>query len=112
MLSACGTISARGQYVLAGNLTAATTSDCLTIQASEVVLDCDGNALAGVMFNGNGIAIRLFGTLNEQTPADIEIRNCHVSGFHFGIHAAAGTRLYIHDNDSSGNYDDVEAGSR
>ncbi len=112
ILSACGTISAPGQYLLTTNLSAATLNDCLTVQASQVTLDCGGNALEGVAFNGYGIAIRPFGLLNEQAPSDVEIRNCSISKFHFGIYAAAGTRLNIHDNDASGNYDDVDAGSR
>lgn len=111
-LSSCGTISTPGQYLLTASLSAATVNDCLTVQASQVILDCGGYALEGVAFNGYGIAIRPFGLLKQETPTDVEIRNCRVSKFHFGIYAAAGTRLSIHDNDSSGNYDDVDAGSR
>lgn len=112
VLSQCGTITAPGVYMLAANITAGTTKDCITVQASQVTLDCLGYALEGVAFNGYGIAVRGYGVLNSQVPTDIEIRNCRVSKFRFGIYASAGTRLFIHDNDSSNNYDDVDAGSR
>jgi parallel beta-helix repeat protein len=50
--------------------------------------------------------------LNLQTPANVEVRNCHVSRFVYGIYVEAGDHLVIHNNDSSNNYDDTDPATR
>jgi hypothetical protein len=52
VLSACGTISSPGNYVLNTNLT--TSGDCFVITASNVALDMKGHTITGDG-SGNGI---------------------------------------------------------
>ncbi len=110
MLSRCGAIEAPGLYQLNADLRA--NGDCISVQTSRVVLDCAGHSLDGTGFAGYGIVVRKYGLLRDQLPADVEVRNCRLSNFKYGIYVEGGTRLLIHDNDSSGNYDDVDPRSR
>ncbi|WP_313690956.1 DUF7282 domain-containing protein [Halorarum halobium] len=58
-LDACGVIDEPGRYVLTANVTDSEASSCVTINASDVVLDGDGHALDGVGTNGSvGVWIR------------------------------------------------------
>ena len=95
---------------MANDLTA--NGECIKIKASYVVFDCAGHTIRGTNDSGYGITIRKYGLLNTQTPAYVEVRNCHVTSFLYGIFVEAGTKLVIHDNDSSNNFDDVDPASR
>lgn len=109
-ISKCGTINDDGTYRLTADLTA--NGECITIKSSYVVLDCAGHSIRGTNYTGYGIAIRKYGVLNSQVPAYIEVRNCRVSHFLYGIYVEAGTKLVIHQNDSSNNFDDVDPVTR
>jgi parallel beta-helix repeat protein len=109
-VSQCGTIDSQGYYRLTADLNA--SGECLTIKTSNVTLDCAGHSIRGANFTGYGIAIRRYGLLDTQTPDSIEVRNCRVSNFTYGIYAQAGSRLSIHNNDSSNNYDDTDPVTR
>ncbi len=109
-LAHCGMIDESGNYRLGADLTAEV--DCFRIQTSYVVLDCGGHSIRGTSFGGFGIAILKYGILNSQSPGYVEVRNCRVSNFHYGIFAESGNHLVIHDNNSSNNYDDVDPNTR
>ncbi len=109
-LSSCGGIGSPGNYRLGADLTAEV--DCFRIQTSYVVLDCAGHSIRGTGFGGFGIAILKYGILNSQSPGYVELRNCRVSNFRYGIFAESGHHLVIHDNNSSNNYDDVDPNTR
>jgi parallel beta-helix repeat protein len=105
----CGVIDSPGDYRLVSELTF--SGDCIVISTSYVKLDCANHSIRGANFAGYGIAVRKYGLLNSQTPAYVEIKNCRVSNFKYGIWTDAGKNLVIHDNNSSNNYDDTD-GSR
>ncbi len=109
-ISQCDDLDAPGFYRLGVDLQA--NGECIRIKASSVVLDCFKHSISGTNFTGNGIAIRKYGLLNAQTPANVEVRNCRISNFHDGIYVEAGDRLVIRDNESSNNYDDVDPTTR
>ncbi len=106
-ISGCGVIDDAGNYQLDRDLTAG--GDCIKIQTSYTILDCGGHSIRGTSFGGSGVSIRKYGLLGSQTPSYVEIRNCRVSGFKYGIWVEAGSSLVIHDNNSSNNYDDTDA---
>ncbi len=106
---ACGVISSPGNYRLVADLSA--DGDCIQIRTSYATLDCANHSIQGVGFAGYGIEVRKYGLLSSQTPAYVEIKNCRISNFRYGIWADAGKNLVIHDNNSSNNYDDTD-GSR
>ncbi len=110
MLSQCGAITGPGIYQLTADLAA--NSDCISIQSSQVVLDCAGYAIRGTNSTGYGIIIRKFGLLGDQIPNNVEVRNCRLSKWKYGIYVESAAHLNLHDNESSDNFDDVQSGSR
>ena len=108
-LTHCGTINDAGTYVLGNDLGA--SGECITVKASYVVLECGGHAITGNL-TGYGVAIRKYGLLNLETPGYVEVHNCHVSRFTYGIYVEAGDHLVIRNNDSSNNYDDTDPATR
>ena len=56
--------------------------------------------------------IRKYGFMKLSVPVNIEIRSCRLSNFSYSIYAESSRNLSIHDNSSSGNYDDVQSESR
>ncbi len=109
-LTQCADITDAGNYRLGADITG--SGECIRIHTSYVVFDCNGHAIRGVNYLGYGVAIHKYGLFNSQTPAYVEVRNCRVSNFLYGIFAEAGNHLAIHDNDSSNNFDDVDPVSR
>jgi len=100
------TISSPGLYCLAKNLTyAATTSNAITVNASDVTLDLNGFCLTGPgKTSGSGY----YGISIDAGANNVEIRNGSVKSFgNDGIHAAGsiGIRvigLRVSDNGSAG----------
>ena len=109
-LTQCDTIDEAGNYRLGADLTA--SGECIKIKTSYVIFDCAGHSIRGTNFTGYGIAIRRYGLLDTQSPAYVEVRNCRVSNFSYGIYVDAGSRLVIRNNDSSNNYDDTDPATR
>ncbi|MBI4787548.1 MAG: right-handed parallel beta-helix repeat-containing protein [Chloroflexi bacterium] len=109
-LAGCDTIDEPGNYRLGSDLTA--NGDCIKIQTSYAIFDCEGHAIRGTNFGGSGIAVRKYGLLASKVPAYIEIRNCRVFNFKYGIFVESGKNLVIHDNNSSNNYDDTDPATR
>jgi parallel beta-helix repeat protein len=108
MLGGCAEIWQSGIYTMYADFkTALKRFDCMIIQASDVVIDCNGHTIEGLERQGHGFWIRKYGFPFLQTPNNIEIKNCRIKNTLDGIFAEAGTNIYIHDNDLSNNYDDT-----
>ncbi len=105
-IHSCGAITKAGGYYLTGNIGG--SGDCLNIRASNVVLDCKGNAVQGADFNGVGIVVRKLGLLGNERPKNVEIRNCTVSGYRYGIYVESSSGVFIHHNTLTRNFDDVD----
>jgi len=106
-VSKCGSLDDSGNYKLTADLSS--SGDCITVQTSYAILDCQGHTIRGANFQGYGIAVRKYGLLNGSTPAYVEIKNCNVSGYRYGIWVEAGKNLVVHDNNVSNNYDDTDS---
>jgi parallel beta-helix repeat protein len=108
MLGGCAEIWQSGFYKMYADFkTSLKRFDCMIVQASDVVIDCDNHTIEGLNKQGHGFWIRKYGFPTLQTPNNVEIRNCKVTNARDGVFAEAGTNLYIHDNDFSNNYDDT-----
>lgn len=105
-IGSCGAITKPGGYYLTGALRS--DGDCLNIRAGNVTLDCKGNAIQGANFNGVGIVVRKLGILANERAKNVEIRNCTVSGYRYGILAEGSSGIFIHHNTLTRNFDDVD----
>lgn len=109
-ISRCGPLSTPGSFRLITDLSV--SGDCLIVQASNLTLDCDGHSIRGTGKGGIGIVVRPYWSLGAQTPVNVEIRNCRISGFRFGILSDDSKNITLRDNDSSNNFDDVDPKTR
>lgn len=100
-LASCMAITSPGTYVIGADLRSGDT--CMTIQSSDVTLDCAGKKLEGTGYRGSGIRIEGSGTIRN-----VEVKNCIVKGYETGIIALNGETIRIKDNDVSDNYDDTK----
>ncbi len=108
MLGGCAEIWQAGFYKMYADFkTTIKRYDCMIVQASDVVIDCDNHTIEGMDKQGHGFWIRKYGFPLLQAPNNVEIRNCKVTNARDGVFAEAGTNLYIHDNDFSNNLDDT-----
>jgi hypothetical protein len=78
-LSACTDITEPGNYVVTGNIDEY-ERNCFNIEANDVVLDCQGNRLRGDASKWGINAYK-----SGETLQNIEIKNCVVEGFGWGI---------------------------
>jgi parallel beta-helix repeat protein len=74
-LTGCGSIDASGNYILGSNISSGGT--CITINASNVTLDCQGYSITG---NGTGYGISNNGFDNGV------VKNCVISKFSRGMY--------------------------
>ncbi len=110
VLGDCAEIWQSGYYVMANDFkTKSKRFNCMIVQASDVVIDCNGHSIEGLNYQGYAFLIRKYGFPLLQTPNNVEIRNCKAFRGLAGMFAEAGTNLYIHDNDFSNNYADVDS---
>ena len=93
-ISACGMLSAPGNYFLTSNLTA--TSDCIVIAASNVGIDLKGKTITG---NGTGSGITDDGTARNYAI----IENGRIRNFSRGINLFTSGAAIISNIDSSKN---------
>ena len=96
-VSACGTLSAAGNYFLTANLTA--TSDCLVIAADNVAIDLKGKKITG---NGTGAAVTDDGSFLNFAV----IANGTISNFATGINLLHSGQAIISNVSSSKNTSD------
>jgi Periplasmic copper-binding protein (NosD) len=92
-------ITAPGVYCLVGNLsgTLSTNQAAITINASNVIVDCNGYTLTET----SGVA----GTrgVSFGNRDDIEVRNCRLANFGQGIHGGGtNRRVFVRGNTISG----------
>lgn len=104
-VSSCSPITSPGTYILTADLKAGW--DCINIRASNVTLDCDGKRIEGENYLGKGILVERYGENGNIRPQHVEIKNCRIAQFQYGIVVENGSDIYIHDNDLSGNWDDT-----
>ncbi len=71
------------------------TSGVITIDANNVVLDCNGASIIGI--NGDGVGIY------NNGHNDVEIQNCRIRNFFYGVYSEKGDNIRIINNDISGN---------
>lgn len=104
-ISACGTISATGSYVLTQNLT--TSGDCLTVSAPGVSINLNGFKIGGASATGTAIKAALGTGYNG-----LNVHNGVIANFIVGIYAggnavrienvkllgASGTAISVGDN--------------
>jgi len=110
MLGDCAEIWQSGYYKMYADFkTKMKRFDCMIVQASDVVIDCDNHTVEGMDRQGHGFWIRKYGFPILQAPNNVEIKNCKVSNARDGVFAEAGTNIYIHDNNFSNNYDDTDS---
>lgn len=110
MLGDCAEIWQPGYYKMYADFkTKLKRFDCMIVQASDVVIDCDGHSIEGMNRQGHGFWIRKYGFPILQAPNNVEIKNCRVSNARDGAFAEAGTNIYIHDNNFSDNFDDTDS---
>jgi Right handed beta helix region len=96
-VSACGSLSAPGNYFLTGNLSA--TGDCLVIAADNVAIDMKGKTITG---NGTGAGI----TDAASTHDFAIIANGKIRNFNTGIDLEQSGKSIISNIDSSKNTGD------
>lgn len=106
-LGACATIWEPGIYKLVSNIKTI-GYDCFYIQSNNVVLDCDGHTIEGSDYNGYAVFIRKWGFPFQQTPSNVEVKNCKVLHHRTGIFVGGGNNIYLHHNDVSNNLDTVD----
>lgn len=112
----CSEIYQPGYYVMTADFKTKDTPDhrydCMLIESSDVVINCDHHSIEGIDYGGYAFWIKKYGFPLLQAPNNVEIRNCKAFNGRGGVFAEAGTNLFIHDNDFSNNYDDVDSRSR
>ena len=115
MVQGCGTIDAPGHYKLANDIKSPAGHDCFTLASHNVVFDCDNHTIegstAGIKYNQYSyyaFFVRKFGLLNLETPTNVEIENCRVLHHRTAVFVGGANDVYIHDNNFSNNYDDVD----
>ncbi|MBI4789252.1 MAG: right-handed parallel beta-helix repeat-containing protein [Chloroflexi bacterium] len=106
-LSACATIWEPGYYKLIANIKTP-EYDCIYVQSHNVVFDCDNHTIEGNGFNGYAVFVRKWGFPFQETPTNVEIKNCRVSRHRNGIFVNGANNVYIHHNDLSNNRDTVD----
>ncbi|HSF96144.1 MAG TPA: right-handed parallel beta-helix repeat-containing protein [Thermohalobaculum sp.] len=106
-ISACGTITRAGAYILARNINGtAILGDCIIIDSPHVTLDLNGFGIGGPGLVGGIVAGDGIVVLNGHK--NVEIRNGTVTGWINGIIFESGTDGAIvegirsHDNTNSG----------
>ena len=92
-LISCGNLDQEGATYLLNQDVITEGSECFDVQASNIVLDCQGNQIkpSNIDFSGNGI-------ITGQDFNNIEIRNCKVSGFDEGIQINGNLNLVLKNN--------------
>ena len=103
-------ITTPGQYCLAADFTVGPSADvnvwAISIQAADVVLDCNDHSLSGPAPDPSGQSVNYVNGIILEGTARTTVRNCRINGF--GTAIALGTtpqyatNLLIEDNRISG----------
>ena len=84
----CGSLYRSGNYSLSGSL-AAGAGDCLTINANNVKLSCNGNRISEVLPSTTNYGIF------DSGYSNITITNCTLSSFKYGLYAANARNIRV-----------------
>lgn len=106
-VQACSQITAPGYYKLVNNIKTP-KYDCFYIESNNVVLDCDHHSIEGTNFQSHGVFVRKYGFPLQQTPSNVEIKNCKIFHHRTGIFVGGANNVYVHHNDLSDNLDDTD----
>ena len=87
-LTACGTISRPGNYLLTGPISTL-APNCFTIAASNVKLGCGGNRIGSSTATAFGYLI----SINKDV--NVTIDNCNLANFAYGIVASNSTAVSV-----------------
>ena len=88
-VNSCTTISKRGNYSIRSSIVPSTTGQCISINASNVVLNCNGYRIAPAIPNLQSTAISI------SDASNVTVKGCRISGFLYAIHAVNSTALNI-----------------
>jgi parallel beta-helix repeat protein len=89
------TIGAQGVWCLRKDLSTANTSgDAITINANNVIIDCNDFKIGGLAAGNISQTIGIH-AVNRQNAT---VRHCNVRGFHHGIHFHDGAGHLVEDN--------------
>ena len=100
----CGTIintvptviTTQGVYCLSHDLaTAITSGNAISVNANNVVLDCNGYKIGGL---AAGTSSNTSGIYADTSRLNITVRNCGIRGFYAGISLNGGAGHLIEDN--------------
>ncbi len=106
-LGGCAPIWQPGYYKIVADIKTP-QFDCFQVQGHNIVIDCDNHLITGNNFQGYAFFVTKFRRpLVEETPTNVEIKNCRVTKHRTGIFVGGGNNVYIHHNDLSGNFSDV-----
>ncbi len=104
----CAPIWQPGYYKITANIKTPEL-DCFQVQGHNIIIDCQGFTVEGRNFQGYAFFVRQFFRPFLETPTNVEIKNCKATRHRAGIFVSGGNNIYLHDNDLSGNRDDVNA---
>ncbi len=111
----CGDITQPGYYKLANDIKSPAGRDCFAVMSHNVVFDCDHHTIEGNLRDVKdnqylyyAFFVRKFGLLMQETPTNVEIKNCKIFHHRTGIFVGGSNNVYIHDNDLSNNLDTVD----
>ena len=88
----CGSIDSNGTYYLIQDINSSAT--CITINASDVELDCQGYTIDGDDSGDD------YGIYNTGGYDNVTIKNCIITDFYNGIHFINGANNSIIDNNT------------
>jgi parallel beta-helix repeat protein len=80
-IDSCTVIDSSGFYILTSDITDSSSTSCIEIRASGVIIDGNGFTLDGVQ-NQNSIGILVKGS---STLSEVTIRNLHLTDWDYGI---------------------------
>lgn len=92
-ISACKNITSPGSYTLTSDLTYSGNSKCLDIQADYVIINCNSKSITG---GSSGYGVYSF------IHSDIEVKNCNILNFMYGIYLSYGNKSSFTNNIISG----------
>ncbi|MEM4247727.1 MAG: MopE-related protein, partial [Candidatus Nanoarchaeia archaeon] len=95
-ISDCTEIPISGEYVLTADITNSSNFTCINIQASDVVLDCQGFTI-----DGQDLGDTLGIYISSQT--NVTIRNCPITDWDVGIFFTSVTYSFLENNTVSSN---------
>ena len=99
-ISSCTTINSQGTYYLTADIINSGNTICLDITANNVVLDCRGHTIDGILTqNTYGIQVKR----SSSTNTNVIIKNCVSTNWDYGIYLKYANNNVITDNTANSN---------